>query len=261
MWPSSACSSFGYNFSTFQGKEFALGFFWGMIFVVVAIILIVKWIFLDVSYRGKSSSSCLMKRKVIPKISISTTSNSTDSTIQNAKSNDWFIQIVRFAIRSVANKFAVKMDLEKHLPTLPSFISQLEVKNVQLNHATLSIHSIKSHTASSSDSLRIEAVVEWIDAAQAGIEVRFEVGIQEIAIGLPCSLNVGIERFVACVNVEVSPDGRIELCILEEDLVCDLKLSSAIGYKYALCDVPQIHDFIRQKVIETLSGFRYCLLE
>lgn len=243
-----------WNLSLFQGREFALGFLWGTIFVFLSLIGLVRWIFLDVTMK---SSQDLKERK--KKFSISTI-GSAGTELPIKKSSDWLIHVLRFAIRAVANKFAGKVDLQEQVAKLPPFVSQLEVKDVRLNHSTLSVHSIYS-SARGSDSLHLEAVVEWIDAAEACIDLRLEVGIQEVGIALPCSLKVAIERLVACVELEASSDGRIELHVLERDLVCDLKLSSAIGYKYALCDVPQVHEFIKQKVLETLSGFKYCLVE
>ncbi|CAO3607190.1 unnamed protein product [Mucor hiemalis] len=251
------------------------GFVLGQLFVIVIVILVLKYLFTeDVKRVNKryipsrlSSTPPSRINAAIPLPNDHITSKTYYDMIHHpSESTDWLNVLLAQAIlqyredAKINDRLVLAVDDILNGGVKPNFLGPIHVTELNLGEEFPIFSNARIRRSDEIGSMRAEIDFEYNDQVTLGVETQVILNWPKPAFAaLPVSLVLSVVRFSGTLTIELisppatstQPEIPLERYIAissHSDFVLDLKVQSLIGSRTKLEDIPKLRDLIQTKL-------------
>ncbi|KAJ7462699.1 maintenance of mitochondrial morphology protein 1 [Mycena galericulata] len=257
-------TAMGNNYVFSLQPTFTQGLILGQLSILVLLVLILKYLFLDsTEYPFETSSYHPLKQNI--------SSQSVESTYENAESAEWFnmllhqiVEVYRSKLRDgltgaegdeIARK-RVEDYANKIRP--PGFLDHINIHSVDLGVSAPRLYNARIKRQNSSEPLsEVEVDVSYTDTISIALSTSYLFNYPMPSFArLPVSLTISLSLFKS--SIMITPPSPTSFApeitmTIQPDFILDLTTTSLMGSRAKLANVPKLHELIQHQVRRLLA--------
>ncbi|KAJ7900019.1 maintenance of mitochondrial morphology protein 1 [Mycena olivaceomarginata] len=258
----------GNNYVFSLQPTFTQGLILGQLSVMVLLVLILKYLFLDSterpfetsSYHPRVDSERLLRKQNLSSHSVA------ESIDEKAESAEWFNMLLQQIVEIYRSKLrdglsGVEGDEEDYANKIrPSgFLDHINILSVDLGVSAPRIHNARIKRQKCSEPLsEAEVDVNYTDTISIALSTSYLFNYPMPSFArLPVQLTISLSLFKASIIITppspTSPTPVVTLTIPPE-FTLDLSTTSDVGSRAKLANVPKLHELIQHQVRRLLAS-------